>query len=352
MSDAEVLARVEGSVGRITLNRPQAINALTLGMVRLIAAALDAWEDDPAVRTILIDGAGPRGFCAGGDIRALWDAVRAGEDLPAVFWSEEYRLNLRIHRSARPVIAVMDGIVMGGGVGLSAHAAHRVVTGRTTIAMPETGIGFIPDVGGTHLLSRAPGEIGTHLGLTAGRCGAGDAILCGLADLFIPEDRLAQLPAVLQGAADGEQVRAALGSLAEAAPTGPLAAARRWIEPCYAHDTAEAILAALLARDEPDAQAAAASIRRNAPASVKVTLRALREAPALGGLGPCLERELRLAMACTRRPDFVEGVRAQVVDKDRSPRWTPDTLEAVGPGLVDWYFAAAAAGKLVLAVHT
>ncbi len=320
----EVLVRRQGGLGRITLDRPRAINALTLGMVGAIAAALEAWEAEPAVLAVLIDGAGPRGLCAGGDIRFLHDSVRAGTPERADgFLHAEYRLNARIARFPKPYLALMDGLVMGGGVGISAHGRVRIVTERTRLAMPEVGIGFVPDVGSTHLLSRAPGELGTHAALTGEVMGAADALLCGLADHYVASDRLPALVAALAACDDAAALAACVEAHAEAPSPGRYAAEAGWIDACYRHDDVEAILAALRAHPDAAAQAAAARVAGNCPTSVAVALRALRAARSDGRLEPCLEREYRLATALIRRPDFVEGVRAAVIDKDRHPAWQP-----------------------------
>lgn len=335
---SEVLSRVEGGVGHLTLNRPGALNALNLDMVRRITRALDAWADDDAVGVILLDGAGERGFCAGGDIRALYDAAKARDwSGPEAFFREEYRLNARIARYPKPVVAVMDGITMGGGIGLGGHASHRVVTDRSVLAMPETRIGFYPDVGGTHLLGTAPGELGTHIALTSGRLDGAGAIVCGLADRLIPAARLAELPERLadRGAA---AVTAVLDDLAVAPPVSGLAADRAWIDRCYAGDDAGAILAALTAAPEAAAHKAAADIAANSPSAVKITLRALRVARTLGGLEACLNQEFRLSLSIMRDADFVEGVRAAVVDKDRQPRWSPPDLAGVDDAAVARHF--------------
>ena len=197
IQDGDVVVRELGALRRITLNRPQALNALTLDMAETMTALLRTWASDPAAGAVLIDGAGERGLCAGGDLRALYDAAKAQNPLPAQFWATEYRLNVAIARYPKPVIAIMDGLVMGGGMGISAHAAHRVVTERSALAMPEVGIGFFPDVGASFLLARAPGETGSYLALTGGRIGAADAIYCGLADVHIAAARLAELAAAL-----------------------------------------------------------------------------------------------------------------------------------------------------------
>ncbi len=333
MNDAgarpEIVARREGSLGHITLNRPAAYNALTLGMVRAIAAALDTWERDPQVAVLLLDGAGDRAFCAGGDIRALYEAARAGRHaVLAAFFGEEYRLNARLARFAKPIVTVMDGMTMGGGIGLGAHASHRIVTERSALAMPEVKIGFAPDVGGTYLLSRAPGGLGLHVALTGGRLDAADALSCGLADARVPTEALHDLRIALARCRGAADVSACVGALATAPGAGRLAASRGWIDRCYAPDTVEAILEALESAPEPDARAAAAEIAGNAPTSLKVTLRALRDARSLS-LEDCLDREFRVSCSITRRPDFVEGVRAAVVDKDRNPRWQPARLADV-----------------------
>lgn len=332
---SDVLARVEGEVGHITLNRPAALNALTLDMVREIDRALAAWEKNDSVALVLMDGAGERGFCAGGDIRALYDAAKAKSlDLPETFFGEEYHLNRRIARYGKPIVALMDGVVMGGGIGLGGHSSHRVVTERSVLAMPETRIGFIPDVGGTYLLGTAPGELGTHAALSGGRMDGADAIVIGMADLYVPSAKLDDLRRALIEEGSIE----ALQRFSEPVPPSKLAAARGWIDRCYARDQAEAILSALDAAPEPEAQKAAAEIRGASPSSVKITLKALRRARAYGALEPCLEQEFNLALSILRDPDFVEGVRAAVVDKDRNPAWNPGRLEAVTEQQVERHF--------------
>ena len=336
----ELLTRVDAQgTGHVVLNRPRALNALTLPMAEAFLQALAEWAEDPSVRLVLVRGAGERGLCAGGDIRLITEAAKVGAILPERFFCTEYTLNARIARYGKPVLAIMDGIVMGGGIGVSAHASRRVVTERSVLAMPETAIGFITDVGGTYLLSRAPGELGTHLGLTGARMSGADAIHCGFADLFVPAANLQALCA--------EPGR--LGELAEPPPPSALAAQRGWIDRCYSADSVEHILAALDAADAPEAADAAASLRRMSPTSLKVTLRALREARALGRLEPCLEQEFRIATAMARPDsDFVEGVRAAIIDKDRAPRWQPATLDAVTETIVGRHFAAHAGAALEL----
>jgi enoyl-CoA hydratase len=334
-----VLVEREGMLGHITLNRPAAINALTLEMTRSIAAALDRFEHDPQVRHVLLDGAGERGLCAGGDIIALHAAMRAGDRaFPRTFWQEEYRLDARIHRFPKPVVAIMDGLVMGGGVGLSAHASHRLATERLGFAMPEVGIGFAPDVCGPFLLSRAPGELGTHLALTGERIGCEDALLCGLADRVVALASLERLVEDLRR----YDVDAAVAEAPAPAETSPsaLAPARAWIDASYAAHTVEEILERLRGRPEPGARRAADAISGKSPTSLKVALRALRQARRLPTLEACLAQELRTSCAFLDDPDFMEGIRAAVIDKDRTPRWSPDRLEDVTPEAVDRYVAA------------
>ncbi|MFB6888595.1 enoyl-CoA hydratase/isomerase family protein [Kitasatospora sp. NPDC056327] len=342
----QVLVHREGRAGLIVLNRPSALNALTHAMVGRIAQALDTWEHDDRVATVVITGAGDRAFCAGGDIVAIHRAATGGD--PAAveeFWRDEYRLNARIARYPKPYVAVMDGIVMGGGVGVSAHGSVRIVTGRTRVAMPETGIGFVPDVGGTYLLALAPGELGTHLALTAGSAGAADALLCGLADHFVPAERL---PALLDDLAESS-VHDALARHVAPAPPGVLARQREWIDDCYAADSVEEILGRLGDSGEPEARKAADRIGANAPTAVKATLAALRRARALGPLEAVLDQEYRSSCAALATPDLAEGIRAQVIDKDRTPHWNPATLDAVGPAAVARWFAPLGERELGLA---
>jgi enoyl-CoA hydratase len=340
MSGAEepesVLFHTSGRAAHITLNRPRALNALTHTMVRRIDEALTAWEREPGVETVVLTGAGERGLCAGGDIRAIHDDARDGDGTAsALFWRDEYHLNARIARCTKPYVAVMDGIVMGGGVGVSAHGSVRVVTERSRVAMPETGIGFVPDVGGTHLLARAPGELGTHLALTGAQIGAADALLCGLADHYVPT---ASLPDLLDALADmpsGEALAGRVGT----PPPGVLAAQRAWIDTCYAAETVEEIVRRLLAQGDPAAKEAAETLLAKSPTALKVTLASLRRARRLGTLESVLNQEYRVSCAALDTPDLVEGIRAQVVDKDRRPRWSPKTLTEVTEADVERFFA-------------
>jgi enoyl-CoA hydratase len=327
---AQVLVRREGALGRLTLNRPEALNALGPAMIRALADALEAWEHDDEVSAVLLDGAGTRGLCAGGDVRFLYED--RGGHASAVLLAEEYRLDARIARYPKPYVAVMDGLVMGGGVGISAHGSVRVVTERTRLAMPEAGIGNVPDVGGTHLLARAPGELGTHAALTGARLTGADAIACGLADVLVPAGRLSGLPAALAQTGDPAAVA---GFTVDPGPS-PLAAGRDWIDECYRAADAIEIVRRLRARGRAGP---ADAIEAASPIAVVLTLRALRAARG-GTLEQALEREYALLRACVRWPDFAEGVRAKLIDRDGAPRWDPPTLAAVTDEVIGRVLAA------------
>ncbi|MFE2379576.1 enoyl-CoA hydratase/isomerase family protein [Streptomyces sp. NPDC059398] len=344
MSDDGVRARTEGRIGLLTLDRPKALNALNRAMVNRIDKALTAWEQDPAVESVVLTGAGERGLCAGGDIRMIYEDVRTGGSGADAFWRDEYRLNARIARYSKPYVALMDGIVMGGGVGVSGHGSVRIVTERSRIAMPETAIGFVPDVGGTHLLGRAPGELGTHLALTGAAVGAGDALLCGLADHFVPAE---QLPGLLAALAR-EPVADVLRAHAAGAPGAELAGQREWIDHCYAARTAEEIIARLLGTGVPAAKETAETLLSRSPTALKVTLAAVRRARELGTLERVLEQEYRVSRSALAWPDFMEGIRAQVIDKDREPRWSPAELAGVTDEQVDGCFTHLGAAELDL----
>lgn len=346
-ADTDVLLRRSGALGRLTLNRPETINALTLEMVRQLHVGLDELETDPAIDVVLLDGAGNRGLCAGGDIVALYHDVQGGSDAPRTFWSEEYVLDARIARFSKPVVAIMDGFVMGGGIGLAGHASHRLVTERVLSAMPEVGIGFAPDVGGTWLFTRMPGQLGTHLALTGARIGAHDAIAAGLADRIISSSAVEGLIADLAGG-DLDDALERAQAVPVQVPDGELGAARPWIADAYAYDTVEEILQALEIRPEPAAAKAAMAIRHASPTSLKVTLRALRCARTLPNLEAALQQELRVSCGFLVAGDFVEGVRAQVIEKDRDPHWEPATLAGVESTTVNRFFVSLGAHDLSL----
>ena len=328
----DVIVERTGSLGRIRLNRPKAMNSLTRDMVHRIAPALDAFEKDAAIAAILLTGEGERGLCAGGDIRALYEGERTPDGTGAKFWRDEYRVNARIARFPKPYLAVMDGITMGGGIGLSAHGAHRIVTERSRIAMPEVGIGFVPDVGGTWLLAHAPGEIGTYLALTGETIGPADAVYAGLADLQIPQgsipaliDELAQL----MPGTDNEAIRAVLAKHAVQPELARLSEHRTLIDRCFAGSSVEAILQALEADNTPFSLKTRDLIASKSPTSLKLTFCLIRLAREADGLEEALEREFAAAVAVAQGHDFYEGVRAAIIDKDRNPRWSPASLAEV-----------------------
>jgi enoyl-CoA hydratase len=330
---AEVLFERRGHLGVITLNRPKAVNALNAGMVEAMLDQLTAWADDDAVATVLVHGAGDRGLCAGGDIVAIYQDMLAGGGATAGFWATEYRLNALISRYPKPYVAFMDGLVLGGGVGISAHGSIRVVTERTRTGMPETTIGFVPDVGGTLLLSRSPGESGTHAALTGAHLSGADALFLGLADHFVPSEKLPALAEALESTT----AEAAVGRFVQEPPASALAEQRGWIDAAYAADDAEEIVRRL--RDAGgEAADAAATIEAKSPTAVKLTLASLRRVRALS-LEEALAQEYRVGLRSLEGADFREGIRAQVVDKDRNPQWKPASLAEVASADVERYFA-------------
>ncbi|GAB3603543.1 enoyl-CoA hydratase/isomerase family protein [Microbacterium aureliae] len=341
--EARVLARVEAGVGHLTLNRPRAINALDLGMIRDLAAALDRWERDPQVDLILIDGAGERGLCAGGDVRGLAEQIRAGDQgAAAEFFRAEYALDARIAEYPKTVVVLADGVTMGGGIGLAGHAAVRVVTERSKLAMPETRIGFTPDVGGTWLLARAPGRVGEYLALTGTVMGPADALYAGLADHHVPSDRLDSLVDALRTRADPGTANELVLLFDETPAPAPLAEAREWIDDAFSADTVTGIIERLRARPEPGAAQALATLAELAPTALTVTLEAVRRARTLPGLRAVLAQEYGLVLwFAATQPDLIEGIRAQLIDKDRSPAWQPATLADVDPGIIEAAFAYA-----------
>jgi enoyl-CoA hydratase len=322
----EVLIRREDRAGRITLNRPKALNALTLAMVREIWPALLAWKDDPEVELVLLDGAGDRGLCAGGDVRWLYDSRAKGSADARTFWSEEYRLNALISRYPKPYVSFMDGIVMGGGIGLSAHGRHRIVTERSQLAMPETSIGLIPDVGGTWLLSRAPREVGVYLGLTGERMRGAGTIFAGFADTFVPSARLGDLATALTRA-PAPDVDAVIKDHAGQPPASELAQRSETIQHAFRFDTIEEIRTELKRMGSDWAHTCLAELAIRSPLSLKLTLAAIRNARTLGSLEDALNVEYRLCTRLFEHGEFIEGVRALLVDKDRAPKWRPPAIE-------------------------
>jgi enoyl-CoA hydratase len=330
MTDDGVDIRVEGRLGHITLDRPARMNALTPAILSRLSEALTAWQDDPAVETVLLDGAGERGFCAGGDVRMI---AEAGSDEARSFWELEYVTVLQIARYPKPVVAVMDGVTMGGGVGLGGHAAIRVVTERSRIAMPEVRIGLAPDVGGALLLARAPGLVGLHVGLTAATMSGADAVATGFADVFVPSRDLLELVDAL--IVPGPDAATVVARVSVDPPASELLAERAWIDASYDADSVATILTALRSRPEPAAAEAARTMERMSPTSLAVTLRTIELAALDDDLERVLTRDLAVSTGLFARADFAEGVRAQVVEKDYAPRWNPARVDEVDPAAAE-----------------
>ncbi len=318
MADDWILTRIEGRAGRITFNRPAALNALDHDMAMAIETAIDAWRDDPAVALIVIDAVGEKAFCAGGDIAAVYRAGIAGDARPGRdFWRDEYRMNAKIAEYPKPVVSFMQGFVMGGGVGVGGHASHRIVGDTTQIAMPETGIGLIPDVGGTFILAKAPGRVGEYLGITGGRIGAADALYAGFADTYLPEGEWEAVKAEL--IATGDPAVIPRGRVP--ATKGQLADRRPQIEAGFGGRDIHAIVASLEAAGTQFAADTLKVIRRNSALSMEATLRLVRMTRADPSIRAALSNEFRFTFRAVEEADFLEGVRAQIIDKDRNPQW-------------------------------
>jgi enoyl-CoA hydratase len=336
--DSAVHAERRGAAGFILLDRPEALNALTLSMVRAIAAALDDFERDDRVARVVIASAGGRAFCSGGDIRLFYELGRAGDHAAQLdFWREEYRLNRRIARYRKPYVALVDGIVMGGGVGLFAHASHRVISERCLFAMPEVGIGFFPDVGATHVLARLPNRIGALLAATGRRIDAGDVIELAIAQTFVPTANLAGLSA---GLAEPGSLDAILRRFAAPPPPGGLVAQGAAIGEWFARLDRPAVLTAL-AQAAPKAELAAAALaamRKTSPTTQAIALRQIAFA-ADHSLEETLQLDFRIAARICRGDDMYEGVRATIIDKDHAPRWRPAADEPIDEAAIDAYFA-------------
>ncbi|MCT4369347.1 enoyl-CoA hydratase/isomerase family protein [Yangia mangrovi] len=316
----DILTRKTGRAGHITLTRPKALNALSWEMCLEAEKALDAWAEDPEVALVILDATGERAFCAGGDIAEMYRRGLGGDlDFGRRFWADEYRMNAKLAAYPKPIVAFMHGFIMGGGVGLGGHCSHRVVGESAQVAMPECGIGFVPDVGGSYLLARAPGRLGAHLALTAARMGPGDAIHAGFADLFMPEE---SWPLVKDRLIETGEV-SALEEAARPAPASPMAQAQAEIDALYSSGDLGAIEAALASAESDLAQAALKQVRRNSPLSMAVTLAMLdRLGRAPEDIRAALAQEYRVAHRIMQQGDFLEGVRAQLIDKDRTPRWS------------------------------
>ncbi|MCB8875456.1 enoyl-CoA hydratase/isomerase family protein [Acidisoma silvae] len=321
-------AKRDGRAGRLLLRRPQALNALDLSMVRALHGQLRLWQDDPDIEIVVLEGEG-RAFCAGGDVRRVRADILAGAgDAADTFFTEEYALNAAIAHFPKPYVSLIQGACMGGGLGISIHGSDRVLTETALLAMPETAIGFAPDIGASYFLPRLPGALGFYLGLTGTRLAGADAVHAGLGTAFVPSDRLTELGDAL--AKDG---RGAISQFAVALPLYSLAPLLPAIDACFSAESVPAILARLAAMDSDWARAALAELNRHSPSALCWSLTALKAGARLD-LDSALAAELRLAQRLIRLPDFAEGVRAMLVDKDRKPRWQPARLEDVDPRLI------------------
>jgi enoyl-CoA hydratase len=333
----EILTRVDNGLGVITLNRPKAIHALNKGMCEAMIAALQDWRDDPAVQSVLIDHAGERGFCAGGDIRMIAESGAGDASEAKAFFHAEYRLNHLLFDYPRPVTALVDGIVMGGGVGISEPADVRIATERTTYAMPETGIGLFPDVGGGWFLPRLPGQTGVWLAMTGARLKAADTVALGIHTHFTPSEQVEALKAALS--ADPADPKAAAERFAADPGPAPLDEHRAAIDRLFGHDTVEEIFAALEADGSDWALKQLSILKTKSPQSMKVSLRQIRTGAGLTSFAENMAMEYRLGGRVVRTHDFQEGVRAVIVDKDNAPKWSPADLAGVTDAQLDALFA-------------
>lgn len=342
---SELNIRREGRAGRITLTRPKALNALTHSMCLKIESALESWAKDEAIALVIIDGEGDKAFCAGGDVIALYNEGRMGRDAGArQFWRDEYRLDLKIAGYPKPYVALMDGIVMGGGVGVSAHGSHRIVTERTSLAMPECRLGLIPDVGGTHLLARMPGYCGEYVGLTGARLDAADCLYSGFGDRLVPAEQLDALTKDLCETGDPARIDA----FAVESTDSRLAGHQAEIDAVFGLSGLAAIRDVLAVATSDFGRTGAAAFERGAPFSLCATFELLRQARESASLSAALRHEFRFVSMALLEGEFVEGVRARLVDKDNTPRWKFDSLEAVPPDLIARLHQPARDGDLAI----
>ena len=354
-ADDEIRIERRGGLVVVALNRPRALNALSFAMCQALDDGLRRWQADPEIHAVLIKGAGERAFCAGGDIRWLYQVLTTrGEDEALRFYALEYPMNARLHHFTKPYVALLDGITMGGGVGVSVHGSHRVITERTVFAMPETGIGLFPDVGATYVLPRLPGALGMYLGLTGARLGAADCLYAGIGSGYVPAGRLEELEAALaqadlSGAAHAA-VETVLAQFGDDPGLPPLLEGVDRIDACYGQDGLEAVLRAL--EDEPTGwgQAQLETLSTRSPTSLAVTFRQLRAGAALA-FDDAMRLEYRLVHRFMAGHDFREGVRALIIDKDNRPQWRPSTLAGVTAADVEAYFRPLPGGDLPLAGH-
>lgn len=339
----------EGALGIITLDRQEALNALSHGMVQAMSRQLAAWHRDPGVAAVLVRPAPGRAFCAGGDVRTVNEVCRRdGIDAATPFFHDEYRLNWRIRHFGKPYISLLDGVTMGGGVGISVHGTHRILTERTLFAMPETGIGFFPDVGGSYFLPRCPGATGTWMALTGARLHAADCLWAGIGTHHVPSERLDELVARLAAVRDVElpgELEAALAELGENPGPAPLAGRQAVIDACMGEGRAASAVAALEASQDEWAREQAALIRRKSPLATAVTFEQLRRGAGMG-FDACMAMEYRMVHHFLENGEFYEGVRALLIDKDKTPRWAHARLEDVPQDAVEAVFEPLPQGDL------
>lgn len=344
----EIIFTRSGGIARILLNRPKALNALTMAMCEALGPQLRAWKADPEVKVVVISGAGEKAFCAGGDVVRLYEDNKAGGGLARTFWRTEYRCNAAVKHFGKPYVALLDGFVMGGGVGLSIHGTHRIATDRTTFAMPETFLGLFPDVGGTYFLPRLHGATGMYLGLTGWRLKGIDCVALGIAQALVPHDQLVALEAALANTnGSAEDVTAIVNAFAEPVGDAPILAHRAAIDRHFNQDSVEAILASLKSDRDPWAVAQLGALSKYSPLALKITFRQIRTGAALS-FDDCMRLEWRLASRIAAGREFYEGVRALLVDKDNAPQWLPSTLAEISDGDIDAYFAPMPGNELDL----
>jgi len=343
-AEDEILFEHRGAAGLVTLNRPRALNALTHDMCVRMKAKLEEWAGDNSVRTIVVQGAGDRAFCAGGDIRTLYESGRAGGSYPREFYRDEYRLDAAIKHYPKPYVALISGIVMGGGVGVSAHGMFRVADETTTFAMPETGIGLFPDVGGSYFLPRLPGELGMYLALTGARLRTADVVYAGIATHVVLKDRR---DAIVAGLCDGRSASDVVHAASAKADPAPLESDQARIDRIFSGETVEDVIAALEQDGSPWSAETLATIRTKSPTSTKLAFRQLREGRGLS-FDECLRMEFRMVNRIIAGHDFYEGVRATIIEKDGAPKWQPARLSEVSDAAIAAYFAPLVEGELPL----
>jgi enoyl-CoA hydratase len=343
---SDIRFAVDNGIALVTLARPKALNALTLGMIRALHPRLAAWAKDPAIRAVVIEGEGDRAFCAGGDVRAIYDSVKTKpSDLNRAFFAEEYQVNRLIHRYPKPYVALIDGVTMGGGLGLSVHGSHRIATERTLSSMPETGIGLFPDIGATWFLNQCPGHVGMYLALTGARLKPADTLYAGFATHYAPSAALDGLKRALIG---GDELESAVAAAAADPGPAPLAAMRDGIERCFAGDSVEAIFATLAADGSDWSRETLTTLEAKSPTSLKVAFEQLRRGKGLA-IEDVLTMEYRMTQVFMAGHDFFEGIRAVLIDKDQTPKWKPPTLAEVTQADVARYFEPLGARDLAFA---